>query len=98
MTSTVPTPAPTTAPQSKPVRGGQTASQTVPPYDWIDPNTTPPAGAEYKLYATPARGANTQGSYLIYLPPSYTTDTARRYPVVYFLHGGFGYQGKNIRV
>jgi enterochelin esterase-like enzyme len=98
MTATLPVSAPTTAPQSKPTRGGQTAPQTAPPYDWIDPNTTPPAGAEYKLYDTPARGANTQGSYLIYLPASYATDAARRYPVVYFLHGGFGYQSEGAQV
>jgi len=68
------------------------APQTAPPYDWIDPNTTPPDGAFYELYDTPARGANTQGSYLIYLPPSYSIDTNQRFPVIYWLHGGFGYQ------
>jgi len=79
-----------TAPQGGP--GNQ--PQTAPPYDWIDPNTTPPAGALYKLYDTPSRGANTQGSYLISLPASYETDTTRHYPVIYWLHGGFGYQSE----
>ncbi len=96
----VPIPAPATAISSTATeaapRGSQSAPQsqpqTAPPYDWIDPNTTPPASTLYKLYDTPARGANTQGSYLIYLPPSYSTDTTRRYPVIYWLHGGFGYQ------
>lgn len=72
--------------------------QTAPPYDWIDPNTTPPDGAFYELYDTQARGANTQGSYLIYLPPSYSIDTIRRYPVTYWLHGGFGYQADGGRI
>ena len=62
------------------------------PYAWIDPNTTPPAGTLYKLYDTPARGAGTQGSYLIYLPPSYEAEVTRRYPVIYWLHGGLGSQ------
>ena len=31
------------------------APQTAPPYDWIDPNTTPPDGAFYELYETPRR-------------------------------------------
>jgi enterochelin esterase-like enzyme len=79
---------------TKPAQGGQ----TTPPYDWIDPNTTPLAGALYKLYDTLARGANTQGSYLIYLPASYATETARRYPSIYFLHGGFGYQSEGAQV
>jgi enterochelin esterase-like enzyme len=92
MTSTLP------APQSKPAHGGPAIQQAAPPYDWIDPNTTPPSGALYKLYDTPARGANTQGSYLIYLPASYAADTARRYPVIYFLHGGFGYQSEGAQV
>src|SRR5690606_26202249 len=28
--------------------------------------------------------------YNIYLPPSYHTDSTRRYPVIYFLHGASG--------
>lgn len=72
---------------------GQDPSALTPaPIDWIDPNTTPPANTLYKLYDTSARGVNTQGSYLIYLPPSYNTDTTKKYPVIYWLHGGFGYQ------
>jgi len=35
----------------------------------------------------------------VYLPPSYTKDKARRYPVVYMLHGyGFGYDTFNGRL
>jgi enterochelin esterase-like enzyme len=35
----------------------------------------------------------------VYLPPSYTTDKSRRYPVVYMLHGyGFGYDTFNGRL
>jgi hypothetical protein len=34
--------------------------------DWVDPVTDAPPGTSYRLYPTPARGANTQGSTLIY--------------------------------
>ena len=57
---------------------------------WIDPITDEPPGTKYCLYLTPIRGANTQGSYLIYLPPGYKQDLSRRFPVIYWLHGGFG--------
>ena len=58
--------------------------------EWVDPITDAPAGTQYGLYPTPARGADTQGSYLIYLPPGYERDHTRRFPVIYWLHGGFG--------
>ena len=57
---------------------------------WVDPVTDAPPGTTYHLFETPSRGKGTQGSYLIFLPPSYETSPARRYPVIYWLHGGFG--------
>jgi enterochelin esterase-like enzyme len=57
---------------------------------WVDPVADAPPGTTYRLFETAARGKGTQGSYLVYLPPSYAADTARRYPVIYWLHGGFG--------
>jgi len=57
---------------------------------WVDPVTEAPPGTTYHLFETAARGKGTQGSYLVYLPPSYEKETARRYPVLYWLHGGFG--------
>jgi enterochelin esterase-like enzyme len=57
---------------------------------WVDPVTDAPPGTAYRLFETAARGKGTQGSYLVYLPPSYETETGRRFPVVYWLHGGFG--------
>lgn len=77
---------------------GPGANQTAPEVTWIDPDRSVPYASLFKLYDTPARGAKTQGSYLIYLPPSYTTSETKRYPVIYFLHGGFGNQhdGANV--
>jgi S-formylglutathione hydrolase FrmB len=34
-----------------------------------------------------SQALGTHKQYVIYFPPSYTTDTARRYPVAYYLHG-----------
>ena len=67
---------------------GMPSPEVAPPPDWIDPTTTPPAGAQYVLYDTPARGAGMKGSYLIYLPDGYAT-SGKRYPVIYWLHMGF---------
>ena len=57
---------------------------------WVDPVTDAPAGTTYRLFDTTSRGPGTKGSYLVYLPPSYEKDPTRRYPVIYWLHGGFG--------
>lgn len=59
---------------------------------WISPDITAPDIAKYELYPTPARGKGTQGSFLIYLPKDYNTNTTKRYPVIYFLHEGNGNQ------
>jgi enterochelin esterase-like enzyme len=60
--------------------------------EWIDPVKDTPYGTEYHLFSSPSRGANTQASYLIYLPKSYKTNSQLRYPVIYWLHGGRGSQ------
>jgi enterochelin esterase-like enzyme len=60
------------------------------PEQWVDPVTDAPPGTTYHLFETASRGKGTKGSYLICVPPSYEKEPARRYPVVYWLHGGFG--------
>ncbi|KAI9727578.1 MAG: hypothetical protein M1834_008017 [Cirrosporium novae-zelandiae] len=57
---------------------------------WIDPVSTPANLTTFHLYEQPARGSNLLGSYLIYLPPEYNFSTAS-FPVMYWLHGGYGY-------
>ncbi|MDQ3698557.1 MAG: esterase family protein, partial [Gemmatimonadota bacterium] len=37
-----------------------------------------------------SQSLGTRKQYVVYLPPSYATDTARRYPVVFYLHGLWG--------
>lgn len=60
--------------------------------DWIDPMHATPANTHYVLYPTPSRGEGTEGSCMVYLPEDYKADATRRYPVIYYLHGGTGNQ------
>jgi enterochelin esterase-like enzyme len=47
-----------------------------------------PAGVTHKTYRS--RSMNTDIGYLVYLPPDYASSGARRYPVIYNLHGAGG--------
>lgn len=59
---------------------------------WIDPDHSEPSGTHYRLFPTPSRGPGTEASYLVYLPPDYSRQSAKRFPVLYWLHGGAGSQ------
>src|SRR5512133_839069 len=54
---------------------------------WVSPNKSVPSFATYQLYATPERGKDAYGSFMIYLPDEYKK-TTKHYPVIYYLHGG----------
>lgn len=56
---------------------------------WVSPDKSVPSFATYQLYPTPERGKDTFGSFMIYLPDEYK-NTTKRYPVIYYLHGGNG--------
>lgn len=60
--------------------------------DWVDPIQVTPINTQYVLYSTTQRGEGTEGSCMVYLPDEYATETDRRYPVIYYLHGGSGNQ------
>lgn len=60
--------------------------------EWIDSVKEAPKYTSYQLFPSPSRGENTMASYLIYLPPTYQSDINKRYPVIYWLHGGGGNQ------
>ena len=60
--------------------------------DWVDPVHQTAENCRYVLYPTAQRGEGTQGSFMIYLPDGYEIETDRRYPVIYYLHGGTGNQ------
>lgn len=58
--------------------------------NWVDPDRTAPPGMQYRTFRSNTIQADV--SYLIHLPPSYSTDTSRRFPALYFLHGRGGNQ------
>jgi endo-1,4-beta-xylanase len=55
---------------------------------WVDRSAAP--GMTASTFYSGSTGKEV--SYAIYLPPGYETDTGRRYPVVFWLHGGRGTQ------
>lgn len=60
--------------------------------DWVDPVKVTPVNTHYVVYPTPSRGEGTEGSCMVYLPEGYETTGTKRYPVIYYLHGGTGNQ------
>ena len=71
----------------RPVAASLSPFVTTPADNFIDPVALSFGGADYELYPTPARGEGSFGSFRIYLPPGYSEESKRRYPVIYFLHG-----------
>jgi endo-1,4-beta-xylanase len=51
----------------------------------VESNPQPAPPATHRGYT--AAAINRQHEYLVYLPPDYDADAARRYPVIYWLHG-----------
>ncbi len=73
--------------------------KTPPPFKWVNP-----LPAQLKLPGV-RHGAFTSPSmkipvgYCIYLPPSYAKETKRRFPAIYYLHGGRpGSETKSVRL
>lgn len=60
--------------------------KTPPPFRWVNTPRMMPTGVQHGVFESPSM--KQEVGYCIYLPPSYETDTDRRYPVVYYLHGG----------
>ena len=57
---------------------------------WVDPVQDEPNGSHYKIFHSAL--AHTDWSYLVWFPPSYETSPQKRYPAIYWLHGGGGTQ------
>jgi enterochelin esterase-like enzyme len=53
-----------------------------------------PAGVTHHTYHSDAMKRDV--GYCIYLPPGYAKDTAKRYPVIYHLHGAGGNETRNV--
>ncbi|MEW4453342.1 alpha/beta hydrolase-fold protein [Bremerella sp. JC817] len=63
-----------------------TKKKTPPPFQWVNEPRMLPTGVQHGVFSSPSMQQDV--GYCVYLPPSYATDTDRRYPVVYYLHGG----------
>ncbi len=57
---------------------------------WVDPDRTAPESTLYRTCYS--RTIRSDYSYLIALPPDYESAKDKRYPVIYWLHGGGGNQ------
>lgn len=54
---------------------------------WVTPAVTA-TGVQQRIFSSTA--ARTEVSYHVYLPPAYGTESERRFPVLYWLHGSGG--------
>lgn len=74
-----------------------TKKKSPPPFKWVNIPRMLPTGVQHGVFMSPTM--KQEVGYCIYLPPSYETDSDRRYPVVYYLHGGRpGSETKSIKL
>ncbi|MFF3488596.1 alpha/beta hydrolase [Streptomyces sp. NPDC002701] len=59
---------------------------------WVAPCVHTSELGECHVFPSPSRGRGTYASYALYLPDAYSRQPRRRFPVIYFLHGGNGNQ------
>ncbi|WP_427918747.1 alpha/beta hydrolase [Streptomyces sp. cg40] len=60
--------------------------------EWIDPVQEDQELTRFRVYRQPSRDEEgAEGSYQIYLPPTYASQPGRRFRVLYWLHGGFAH-------
>jgi len=55
---------------------------------WVNPQLPEVKGLTHKVLASKSLGHDV--GYAVWTPPAYNANDARRYPVVYFLHGAGG--------
>lgn len=74
--------------KSKPKPGNE-------PTMWVaEPLPDLPTGVTHHTYLSAAMGREV--GFCLYLPPGYQKETARRYPVIYHLHGAGGHEARNL--
>ncbi|HEX5437717.1 MAG TPA: alpha/beta hydrolase family protein [Gemmatimonadaceae bacterium] len=67
------------------------AGGSPPPQDRpVSASHTVPAPGEVRIASFFAPSLGVRKHYVVYLPPSYSQDSTRRYPVAYYLHGADG--------
>jgi enterochelin esterase-like enzyme len=70
------------------------AQRSTDEYQWVTPAVRAP-GVSHRIFESAAAGGPL--SYHVYLPDEYETEPERRFPVLYWLHGGGGFSGRAIR-
>jgi len=73
--------------QDAAARGRMTGGRTGSPSGWIPIVGDGMKERGWQLGTFPSRTAGVVVGYYYYLPPGYETDTDKRYPVIYWLHG-----------
>jgi len=63
-------------------------------WKWNDPREKLPPGVQHGTIESPSM-MRTVG-FNVYLPPEYTAEPERRFPVVYFLHGAGGTESSDV--
>ena len=70
-----------------------------PPFNWVNilPESKKTEGLQHKTFKSASMGIEV--GYCIYLPPQYKSEESKKFPVVYYLHGGRpGSEIKSIRM
>lgn len=71
----------------------------IPPFKWVNtlPENRKVPGLEHSTFKSSSMGIDV--GYCIYLPPQYKTEESKKFPVVYYLHGGRpGSEIKSVRM
>lgn len=72
--------------------GALFAQHDAPRHHWVNEPVKPlPTGVTHHSYRSEAMHGREVG-YCVYLPPGYDAEPERRFPVVYWLHGGRGHE------
>ncbi len=64
----------------------KTKAKTPQQFRWVNPLKQELLGVKHATFRSPSMGIDV--GYCIFLPPGYNENLERRYPVVYYLHGG----------
>lgn len=71
--------------------------KVVPEFKWVNPSNFKHPNLQHKTFVSPSMKVDV--GYYIYLPDSYKTHSQKKFPVVYYLHGGRpGSESKSIKL
>ena len=62
--------------------------------NWVNPPKDPPRGVTHHVFTSAAM--KKEVGFNIYLPPAYATETSRKFPVIYWMHGAGGHESQGV--